>query len=175
MKSLGITFLIALFFLAGTRDVMANATVRAVQAELQRTGFYSGEVDGIWGSQSAAAVRRFQLANDLRVTGELNEATLAGLGIRSTAVPRHKALADLFKGGPYLNAPPEFQVATVRKAKEKLKILGYYRGAINGDPSPDLNAALEAYQRSARFRATGRLDKTTLQALNLLTLADAAY
>lgn len=153
----------------------ADDVVRAAQTQLRESGFYRGDIDGIWGSQTAAAVRRYQLAKDLRVTGELNEATLASLGLTSAPTPKYKLLAELFRGGPYLNAPPEFQVATVRKAQENLKLLGYYNGPVNGDPSPALTNALQSYQRSAKFRATGRLDKTTLQALNLLTLNNAAY
>lgn len=174
MKVLFTSLAVLILFLAAPGSGRADEVVRLVQAQLQQAGFYEGKVDGDWGSQTAAAVRRYQLANNLRVTGELNESTLKRMGI-TPGVPKYKALADLFKGGPYLNAPPEFQVATIRKAKENLKLLGYYNGPINGDPSPMLSAALEAYQRSARFRASGRLDKTTLQALNLLTVADGAY
>jgi peptidoglycan hydrolase-like protein with peptidoglycan-binding domain len=174
MKLPIIALLGAAMFLAGLSNAIADEVVRSVQAQLQKAGFYEGSIDGTWGSQTAAGVRRYQLANDLRVTGELNEVTLNRMGI-APAVPQYKALAALFKGGPYLTAPPDFQVATIRKAKENLKLLGYYNGPINGDPSPVLTRALEAYQRSAKFRASGRLDKTTLQALNLLTVSGGAY
>ncbi len=174
MKLPIIALLGAAMFLAGLSNAIADEMIRSVQTQLQKAGFYEGTIDGNWGSQTAAGVRRYQLANDLRVTGELNEATLNRMGI-APAVPKYKALADLFKGGPYLTAPPDFQVATVRRAKESLRLLGYYKGPINGDPGPALTSALEAYQRSARFRASGRLDKTTLQALNLLTVAGDGY
>jgi peptidoglycan hydrolase-like protein with peptidoglycan-binding domain len=173
-----ITLLLAFCVVSST---FADETTRLVQTELKRQGYYAGAIDGAWGSQTAAAVRRFQLANDLRPTGELNAATLATLGVKDStpaaapAVPKYKALAELFSGGPYLNAPPEFQVTIVKKAKENLKLLGYYQGAIDQDPSPDLTDALKRYQKNAKFRATGRLDKTTLQALDLLTLPNAPY
>jgi peptidoglycan hydrolase-like protein with peptidoglycan-binding domain len=164
----------AMIFFAFVATAGANDTVLAVQSELKKSGFYAGSADGIWGSQTAAAVRRYQLANDLKVTGELNEATLKSLSI-VPEVPKYKALADLFKGGPYLNAPPDVQVATVRKAKENLKLLGYYIGPVDENPTPAFTAAIKEYQRSARFKASGRLDKTTLQALNLMNVPDAAY
>lgn len=174
MKPLLSALSIICILLTTIAHAAGDDTVRAVQVQLQKAGFYNGSVDGMWGSQTAAAVRRYQLAKDLRVTGELNEATLKSMSI-TPSVPKYKALADLFKGGPYLNAPPDMQVATVRKAKENLKLLGYYNGPVDGDPSPALTTALREYQRSARFKTSGRLDKTTLQALNLLTLPGAAY
>ncbi|MFY8216179.1 MAG: peptidoglycan-binding protein [Chthoniobacterales bacterium] len=174
MKRALIALCTVLIFITGVANTFADDTVLAVQSQLKKSGFYSGGVDGVWGSQTAAAVRRYQLANDLRVTGELNEATLESLSI-TPSVPKYKALTDLFKGGPYLNAPPELQVTTVRKAKENLKLLGYYNGPVDADPSPALTAAIKEYQRSARFKTSGRLDKTTLQALNLLNVPDAAY
>lgn len=79
-----------------------------------------------------------------------------------------RAIADLFVGGPYLNAPTEFQIRTIRKAQQNLRTLGLYNGPVNGQPSPDLGLALQRYQRTSGFRQTGRLDKVTLQGLDLL-------
>ncbi len=157
----------------------AGDLVLTAQSSLARQGYYDGAIDGKWGSQTAAAVRRFQIANDLRPTGELNPATLSALGIKTTPartakpepqMTRGEALADLFVGGPYLTAPPAFQIQVVKTAQKNLQLLGFYRGPADGVPSPALKDSLRAYQRDSRFKATGRLDKTTLQALDLLTL-----
>lgn len=78
-----------------------------------------------------------------------------------------KDLANLFVGGPLLAASPEIQVATIRRAQDALRVLGYYRGPINGIPDPNLTFALRAYQKDSRFKATGRLDKITLQGLDI--------
>lgn len=165
-----------LLFLAvvATFTAHADEALKAVQTKLSRMGYYDGTVDGVWGSQTAAAVRRFQLAKDLRVTGELNDETLKALDVKAKPgeAPKSRAvaLADVFVGGPYLNSPPEFQVRTVKEAQKTLKILGFYDGAANGQPTSQLTEALRSYQKANRFRATGRLDKTTLQALDLLTI-----
>lgn len=169
MKALLAAFL-ALAALAVAR---ADDTVAAVQSRLAKLGYYAGEVDGQWGSQTAAAVRRFQVAKELRVTGELNAATLNALGVKAAPpapTSRAVALADIFVGGPYLTAPPAFQVSIVKKAQQNLKLLGFYGGPANGAPDAALTDALRAYQKAHRFKASGRLDKTTLQALDLLTL-----
>jgi peptidoglycan hydrolase-like protein with peptidoglycan-binding domain len=61
-------------------------------------------------------------------------------------------------------------VQVVQAAQKNLKLLGFYAGPVDGAPTPALKDSLRAYQKDHRFKATGRLDKTTLQALNLLTL-----
>ncbi len=161
--------------------VMADPTISSAQQKLKRLGFYQGTVDGSYGSQTAAAIRRYQLAEDLRVTGELNPQTLNSLGIKPAApsakkqtpqpapVPQYVALADLFKGGPFISVGPELQIASIRQAQKNLKLLGYYQGPINGNPSTTLVSALKAWQKSAGFRQTGRFDESTLKGLDIMS------
>ena len=42
------------------RQGSTGAEVRTIQTKLQRWGYYDGEVDGIYGSRTEAAVRNFQ-------------------------------------------------------------------------------------------------------------------
>lgn len=58
--------------------------VRTVQDKLLRWGYYDGSVDGIYGSRTYRAVRRFQERNSLGVDGIVGPATAQALGI-STA------------------------------------------------------------------------------------------
>ena len=55
--------------------------VRLIQTKLRRWGYYSGEVDGLYGSKTAAAVRFFQQKNGLQSDGICGPQTLAALGI----------------------------------------------------------------------------------------------
>jgi hypothetical protein len=111
----------------------------------------------------------------------LNPATLNALGIKQAPtkpqkvkaepqMSRSEVLANIFAGGPYITAPPAFQIQTVENAQKNLKLLGFYSGPVDGAPTPALTESLRAYQKDHRFKASGRLDKTTLQALDLLTL-----
>ena len=43
--------------------------VRTIQTKLKRWGYYNGNVDGIFGSQTLAAVKYFQRKNGLVVDG----------------------------------------------------------------------------------------------------------
>lgn len=59
--------------------------VRQIQTRLKNWGYYSGAVDGIYGSQTERAVRYFQSKNGLAVDGIAGARTLAALGIASSS------------------------------------------------------------------------------------------
>ena len=55
--------------------------VRTIQTKLKRWGYYNGKVDGIFGSQTLAAVKYFQRKNGLVVDGIAGKRTLEAMGI----------------------------------------------------------------------------------------------
>ena len=59
--------------------------VKQIQQKLKAWGYYSGEIDGIFGSKTLQAVKDFQKANNLSVDGIVGEKTLAALGITSSS------------------------------------------------------------------------------------------
>ena len=61
-----------------------GSEVRQIQTKLKRWGYYNGNIDGIYGSQTLKAVKEFQKKNGLTVDGIVGEKTLAALGITST-------------------------------------------------------------------------------------------
>lgn len=63
------------------RQGSTGAEVRTIQTKLQRWGYYDGEVDGIYGSRTAAAVQDFQRKNGLTADGVVGQATLRALGM----------------------------------------------------------------------------------------------
>ena len=63
------------------RKGASGETVRTIQTKLRRWGYYDGAVDGIYGSQTVEAVRRFQRKNGLTADGVCGPATLRALGI----------------------------------------------------------------------------------------------
>lgn len=50
---------------------MSDANRRQVQEALRRLGYYQGPVDGIFGPQTRAAIRRFQQSLWTKPTGSL--------------------------------------------------------------------------------------------------------
>ena len=55
--------------------------VRQIQTKLKRWGYYNGNVDGIYGTQTLNAVKYFQRKNGLTVDGIAGPATLKAMGI----------------------------------------------------------------------------------------------
>jgi peptidoglycan hydrolase-like protein with peptidoglycan-binding domain len=68
------------FAVAGS--LSADENVREVQEKLRDGGFYSGEIDGAYSSQLAAALTRYQIRNELPITGQLDGETSNALGAK---------------------------------------------------------------------------------------------
>lgn len=58
--------------------------LRAAQEVLKDQGMYEGEVDGLMGPKTQAALREFQKKEGLRETGRLDQQTMTKLGVDKT-------------------------------------------------------------------------------------------
>src|SRR5271155_3152873 len=72
-------FLLAILSLTGL--ARADEQLQAAQQALKDQGFYYGDVDGQDGTETDAAVRRYQIREGLDVTGKLDAQTLASLNL----------------------------------------------------------------------------------------------
>lgn len=59
--------------------------VTQIQTKLKNWGYYTGSVDGIYGSRTVSAVKSFQRKNKLTADGIAGKATLAAMGIQSSS------------------------------------------------------------------------------------------
>lgn len=77
---------------APAADPLSPPVIRMVQHQLRRLGHYRGSADGVWGPGTQRALERFQQANGLQSTGQMNPATAQALGLDpnnlSRPVPR---------------------------------------------------------------------------------------
>lgn len=62
-----------------------GAEVTQIQTKLKRWGYYNGNIDGIYGSQTLAAVKYFQRSNGLTADGIAGEKTLNAMGIMNSS------------------------------------------------------------------------------------------
>jgi len=62
-------------------DQADSTEIQAVQTQLARLGYYSGSIDGVFGPSTRDAVAKYQIANQLNVTGSLSPDTLQSLGL----------------------------------------------------------------------------------------------
>lgn len=87
--ALAIVFAVNVFIISMAQSAAAElykkgssgATVTEIQTRLKEWGYYNGEVDGVYGSRTEAAVRYFQSSNGLSADGQVGNQTLAALGI----------------------------------------------------------------------------------------------
>ena len=90
---IGIMFIIfgGLFFInlketiALSKYGSSGNEVTQIQKKLKNWGYYTGSVDGIYGSKTVAAVKKFQSKNGLTVDGIAGPRTLAAMGITSSS------------------------------------------------------------------------------------------
>jgi peptidoglycan hydrolase-like protein with peptidoglycan-binding domain len=63
------------------RSGLSKGDIRKAEQALQANGYNPGRVDGVIDNQTHAAIRDFQVANSLPVTGSLDEQTAQMLGV----------------------------------------------------------------------------------------------
>ena len=66
---------------SGYSSVSESSLVRAVQVALQKAGYYVGNTEGKYTSDTRAAVSRFQRDKGLSETGTITESMLQALGL----------------------------------------------------------------------------------------------
>lgn len=62
-----------------------GSEVKTIQEKLKRWGYYTGSVDGIYGSLTVSAVKKFQQKNGLTVDGIAGTKTLNAMGIMQSS------------------------------------------------------------------------------------------
>ena len=62
-----------------------GAVVTQIQTKLKSWGYYTGSVDGVYGSGTERAVRAFQQKNGLTVDGKVGDQTLAAMGLSAVS------------------------------------------------------------------------------------------
>jgi murein DD-endopeptidase MepM/ murein hydrolase activator NlpD len=138
---------------APAADSRANPNVAALQVALRARALYAGDVDGVKGPATTAAVRRFQRRAGLPADGIAGPKTRAALG-------RH--------GRPRLGSRAIMQGARgwdVAALQFSLARHGFPSGTIDGGFGPRTGAALRRYQRWAGLAVDGVAGPGTLASL----------
>lgn len=143
-------------------DGRANAVLRArvedeqvrfIQQRLKALGFEPGSVDGQVGDMTRSAIRAFEQSQGLKPGGQPDAALAARL---ETAFRARQP-------------PPEVGTHQLRLVQQRLKVLGFDPGPIDGQSGPGTREAIRRYQRSIGHPETGEL---TPELLARLTAGD---
>ncbi|RJQ04075.1 MAG: peptidoglycan-binding protein, partial [Bacillota bacterium] len=131
---------------------MRGEDVLAVQRALETRGFNPGVIDGIYGPNTETAVRNFQRAAGLPVTGVVCGRTYTLLGVNCACVPPCpsgltcrvlQVQSPLMSGGDVL------------AVQQALAARGFNPGTIDGVYGPNTAAAVRAFQRARSLPVTG--------------------
>lgn len=84
-----------------------NTAILDAQVRLARAHFSPGEIDGRPGDNYSRALRGFQQARQLPVTGQLDKATLEALATDSAPLMKQYTITSEDVDGPYVESIPE--------------------------------------------------------------------
>jgi peptidoglycan hydrolase-like protein with peptidoglycan-binding domain len=113
----------------------ADPTVKELQVRLKKAGFYQGEADGQYNSETAAAVTRFQIREGLAITGQMDAATLHALNVSQST-------------GPGVAAPSPDAATWRRLRDEDAEFLKKLNAGEIAPPNASPSAAAEAASES---------------------------
>jgi peptidoglycan hydrolase-like protein with peptidoglycan-binding domain len=135
-----------------------------IQRELSRRGLYDGPTDGVVGPKTDAAIRDFETAAKLKVTGEASEDVLRAI-MRTplkaeAAAPRSRPdpIAELI-------APPQRVIAVQRALND----YGYGPLKMTGQFGAETVSAIQKFERDRKLPVTGQISPRLLRELAALT------
>lgn len=141
--------------------------VRRLQQALTQLGYYSGTVDGSFGSGTKAAVSAFQQANSLTVDGIAGSATIAllekqtGIDIDGNSSSSSSTATGLFKGD-YSKLQYTSSGSRVRVLQQALKDLGFTISKVDGVFGQSTFEAVMAFQKATGLTVDGKAGRNTL-------------
>ncbi len=138
-----------------TAAAQSSDQIAQAQRYLANLGHYSGSIDGVSGPGTSNAIRRFQEAAGIVVSGELDELTWV-------ALQRQGGEAG---GSPNQVASNDRAETPIEEAQRILQWLGYNPGEADGAMGPDTRAALESFQLANGLEIDGAVGAETLSVL----------
>lgn len=170
--------LLRILALAGTMALAFGASAEAVDMlevdhKLYELGYRDGACNGALDEVTVNALRNFQLANGLNVTGEPDAATV-DLLLGGSAVSETDYLSGLSR--QYADMPPLASGAQgdgVSRLQRALKDLGYFSGSSDGAYGEATESAVCRFQLANGLEITGVADGAVF--LRLYAGAPAAW
>jgi murein L,D-transpeptidase YcbB/YkuD len=122
-----------------------TAYTAALQTDLLTAGYDPGEIDGIYGPNTVAAVEQLQTDAGLPVTGLVDEATSRALKSKLDEIGEQQSM----------------QIVALQTI---LTLTGFWDGPTDGQWTPELTQALMEFQTALGVEPSGVVDAATLAA-----------
>lgn len=177
----------AVAHLGSLREGAEGDSVRALQKNLRTLGYYTGSVDGSYGSGTMAAVTAFQSAYGLKADGIAGTATLnaienaVGGGSSSSSSSGSSTNPEVYgktassTGYKTMSTASNSSGSDVTTLQSLLRSTGYYTGTVDGSYGSGTEKAVENYQRAMGLRVTGMAGPTTQRLLYGSTKESGSY
>lgn len=155
--------------------------IKELQRELASRGFYQGNIDGVAGAKTRAALRNFQVQQGIAINGGLNAQTRDSLGlewdrqpVKGTDTPqpeRMRGEEQTQVGTDNTAVRVNLAALNAEQTKEiqqKLQQLGFYQGTVDGKFGAGTRAALTRYfQRQAQLASQGMVDDSAISVFGI--------
>lgn len=122
--------------------------VKELQQKLKRWGYYTGSIDGIFGSGTQAAVKKFQKKNGLTADGIVGPQTAAALGMRLASSSSSSGSSGSSSGDLYLLARLVHGEARGEPYKGKVAVAAVVLNRVRSSSFPNTIAGV-IYQKGA--------------------------
>lgn len=122
--------------------------VKELQQKLKRWGYYTGSIDGIFGSGTQAAVKNFQKKNGLTADGIVGPKTAAALSMNLTSSSSSSGSSSSSSGDLYLLARLVHGEARGEPYKGKVAVAAVVLNRVKSSSFPNTIAGV-IYQKGA--------------------------
>jgi peptidoglycan hydrolase-like protein with peptidoglycan-binding domain len=164
---------------ANPHAAVSRERTMEMQRSLASRNLYQGKVDGVWGPKTESALRNFQTQNGLEATGRLDTRSAVALGMEAdkqtvsgtdapqtaapqsgTAVKQTQPQIEDSSTNVQLNTLSQEQG---KEMQQRLQLLGYYRGEVDGVVGEGTRAALQRFfQRQADLASRGVISNAAI-------------
>ena len=145
-----------------------STAVRRMQSALKKKGYFSGSVDGKFGPATKKAIIRYQTAIGIKADGKPGNRTLNALyngtssinevvNVKVEAMPEVKNPNTLYYG---------CKGARVLSLQRALKVLGYFKGTVDGVYGDLTLGAVKKFQSAKGLHVDGLAGRQTLSLIN---------
>lgn len=160
---------------------MRHKDVATVQTALKKLGYKISSATGYFGSETKKAVLAFQKAKKLKQTGKVDKITIKAINdaliskVTGTVNSVPQTTSVSVTSNKYVSKPITVSKATlyygmkhkdVATIQTALKKLGYKISSATGYFGSQTKSAVLSFQKSKKLKQTGKVDKTTVSAIN---------
>jgi peptidoglycan hydrolase-like protein with peptidoglycan-binding domain len=156
-------------------EVLSHTSTVILQRRLAAHHAYQGKIDGNWGPRTEAALRNFQAQNKLEASGRVDAPTAEKLGVKIERMDLTEKTDKDAPGAPAGAVPSSsddantsvqltaLSNAQAKEMQQRLQLLGYYRGPIDGAVGEGTRSALRKFfEHQANLAAKGSVSNSAI-------------